>query len=176
MFLSAMTCKKKNRREEEFCERKQNLSSLLSLRRRHYKGGRDGPMGTRRGSKRVRWSPAGSAVTLFTLSIKGALRSLHLTCLSVFPLSTSFIMLAQSGRFLGLDFNASNFCIWSSLRSGRSLRIVLLGGGGGGRGGGGGGMFARDELFDKVGAPWYIRKSLFSTIKNVINNKKGRKQ
>jgi len=39
------------------------------------------------------------------------------------------------------------------LRGGRSLRTVRLGGGGGGRGGGGGGTFARDELFDKVGAP-----------------------
>jgi len=62
-------------------------------------------------------------------------------------------MLAQSGRFLGLDFNISNFCIWLSLRSGKSLRTVRLGGGGGGRGGGGGGKFARDELFDNVGAP-----------------------
>lgn len=118
-----------------------------------YKGGRLGPTGIRRGSKRFRRSPAGSAVTLFTLSIKGALRSLHFTCLSVLPLSTSFIMLAQSGRFLGLDFNISSFCIWQLLSNGRSLRIVLLGGGGGGRGGGGGGIFARDELFDKVGAP-----------------------
>jgi len=63
-------------------------------------------------------------------------------------------MQAQSGRFLGLDFSASSFCICVSLSAGRSLRIVvLLGGGGGGRGGGGGGTFARDELFDKVGAP-----------------------
>lgn len=98
-------------------------------------------------------SPAESAVTLFTLSIRGALLSLHVTCLSLFPLSTSFIMLAQSGRFLGLDFKISNFCICWLLSGGRSLRIVLLGGGGGGRGGGGGGMLALDELFDNVGAP-----------------------
>lgn len=62
-------------------------------------------------------------------------------------------MLAQSGRFLGLDFSDSSFCICLLFRGGRSFRTFLLGGGGGGRGGGGGGMFARDELFDKVGAP-----------------------
>lgn len=39
--------------------------------------------------------------------------------------------------------------------------VVLLGGGGGGRGGGGGGTFARDELFDKVGAPVVL--SLFES-------------
>jgi hypothetical protein len=76
------------------------------------------------------------------------------------PLSTSFIMLAQSGRFLGLDFSDSNFCICVSFRGGRSLRIVLPGGGGGGRGGGGGGTFARDELFDRVGAPWCTKNGL----------------
>ena len=100
-------------------------------------------------------------MTLFTLSIRGALRSLHWTCLSLLPLSTSFIMLAQSGRFLGLDFSASSFCICESLSGGSSLRITLLGGGGGGRGGGGGGTFARDELFDKVGAPVVL--SLFES-------------
>lgn len=41
------------------------------------------------------------------------------------------------------------------------MRIVLPGGGGGGRGGGGGGTFARDELFDKVGAPVVL--SLFES-------------
>lgn len=101
----------------------------------------------------MRPSPVGSALTLFTLSIRGALLSLHCTCLKFLPLSTSFIMLAQSGRFLGLDFNISSFCIWLVLSAGRSLSTVLLGGGGGGRGGGGGGMFALDELFDNVGAP-----------------------
>jgi len=44
------------------------------------------------------------------------------------------------------------------------LRIVRLGGGGGGRGGGGGGKFARDELFDKVGAPWHKKFSLFKKV------------
>ena len=97
--------------------------------------------------------PAGSAVTLFTLSIKGALLSLHFTCLKIFPLSTSFIILAQSGRFRGLCFSISSFSCWLLFSGGRSFRIVLLGGGGGGLGGGGGGIAALDELFDNVGAP-----------------------
>lgn len=62
-------------------------------------------------------------------------------------------MLAQSGRFLGLDFNISNCFSWFSVNGGISLRIERLGGGGGGLGGGGGGMAALDELFDNVGAP-----------------------
>lgn len=71
-------------------------------------------------------------------------------------------MLAQSGRFLGLDFNDSSFCICLSFNGGRSLKNVLLGGGGGGRGGGGGGTFARDELFDKVGAPLHKKMSFLN--------------
>lgn len=41
------------------------------------------------------------------------------------------------------------------------MMIVRAGGGGGGLGGGGGGMFARDALFDKVGAPVVL--SLFES-------------
>ena len=95
----------------------------------------------------------GSALTLFTLSIKGALLSLHLTCLSFLPLSTSFIIHAQSGRFLGLDLSISIvFCCFSD-SGGKSFNTIRAGGGGGGLGGAGGGMAARDELLDNVGAP-----------------------
>lgn len=62
-------------------------------------------------------------------------------------------MLAQSGRFRGLDFSISSFSCCDSLSGGRSFKICLPGGGGGGRGGGGGGIAALEELFDRVGAP-----------------------
>lgn len=64
-------------------------------------------------------------------------------------------MLAQSGRFRGLDFSISSFSCCDSFNGARSFRIVRLGGGGGGRGGGGGGIAALEELFDSVGAPIY---------------------
>lgn len=149
---------KKSRSRKSFLEYNFSLASLLKENK--YSFYRRDRFWIRK-LKKIRRLPAESAVTLFTLSIRGALRSLHLTCLSLLPCSTSFIMLAQSGRFLGLDFSASSFCICVSLSGGRSLRIVLPGGGGGGRGGGGGGTFARDELFDKVGAPWCRKFSLF---------------
>lgn len=97
--------------------------------------------------------PLGSVFTLSTLSIKGALLSLHTTCFSFLPLSTSFIIHAQSGRFLGLDFNISIVFCCFSVNGARSFKIFLDGGGGGGLGGGGGGMAALDELLDNVGAP-----------------------
>lgn len=43
----------------------------------------------------------------------GALRSLHSTCLSFLPLSTSFIMSDQSGRLLGRLRSESSFFIFS---------------------------------------------------------------
>ena len=89
-----------------------------------------------------------------TLSINGALLSLHVTCRSFLPLSTSFIMQAQSGRFLGRDFSISNVFSCLSERGGMSFNVALAGGGGGGLGGGGGGRLALDALFDRVGAPF----------------------
>lgn len=73
--------------------------------------------------------------------------------MSFLPLSTSFIIHAQSGRFLGLDLSISNFSCCDSVSSGKSFNILRAGGGGGGLGGGGGGIAALDELFDNVGAP-----------------------
>lgn len=90
---------------------------------------------------------------MLTLSRIGALLSLHLTCFNFLPLSTSFIIHAQSGRFLGLDFSASNTFACFGVRGGNSFNTVLAGGGGGGLGGGGGGIAALDELFESVGAP-----------------------
>lgn len=89
----------------------------------------------------------------------GALLSLHVTCLSFLPVSSSFIIYAQSGRFRGRDFNISNVFLCADVNSGKSLIIVRLGGGGGGRGGGGGGIAALDELLDSVGAPKHNLKS-----------------
>lgn len=43
----------------------------------------------------------------------GALRSLHSTCLSFLPSSTSFIMSDQSGRLLGRLRSVSSFFIFS---------------------------------------------------------------
>lgn len=101
--------------------------------------------------------PAGSAVTfVMTLSRSGALLSLQVTCRSFLPLSTSFIIQAQSGRFLGLDLSMSMVFCCLSERGGKSFNTVLPGGGGGGLGGGGGGMFALEALFDSVGAPFLI--------------------
>lgn len=90
---------------------------------------------------------------MLTLSMRGELLSLHWTCLSFLPLSTSFIMQAQSGRLRGLDFSISSVFCWVWVSGERSLRMLRLGGGGGGLGGGGGGIAALDELFDSVGAP-----------------------
>lgn len=103
-----------------------------------------------------------SALTCRTLSINGELLSLHFTFFNFIPLSTSFIIQAQSGRFLGLDFNMSSILLCLLDNCGKSFRIDLAGGGGGGLGGGGGGIAALDELFESVGAPENLRLNFYS--------------
>lgn len=62
----------------------------------------------------------------FSLGMTGALRSLHSTCLSFRPLSTSFIMSDQSGRLLGRLRNKSSFFIFSGVGGFFAKRIEYL--------------------------------------------------